>query len=1429
MFPSRPTRVIIYVELGASSLDSLMPPGAYADGIQVFAYDTAQIFTRTVSSDGSTPIWFESTGGGGGGGSPTGAAGGDLTGTYPNPSIANLAVTAAKIASGTITDTQVAAANKDGTAGTLSLRTLGTGAQQAMAGNDARVTGALQANGSVAMTANLPAGGFRITGLADPSSAQDSATKAYVDALAQGLDVKQSVRYATTTNLVATRSVNTLTATANGSINNVLIDGANNWQVGERLLVKNQTTAADNGIYRITAIGDNFTPYAMVRDTDADTSAKVTAGMYVVVNEGTAQADSSWVLTTNDNITLNTTALSFSLFTSAGSNVYVKRDGTATLTGTWDVGGQAINGLTALRWLNSVNVNIWSRDGSNASVYGDGNGAASAGSLFLGSNIRFGPDASTGTAGSNAWQYFDSNGNVTFRTGTTGAMTARLRIDHTNGNVTVGSATAGSDKAALAIESTTKGFLPPRHTTTQRDAVTTPPVGLVVYNTTTDQPEFYKSVGGWTGVGDVTTGTAQTIVGTKTFTSTSGLYVYYGSQHMRPNSASTWIDAGGLLGTLAVNTAGSEVGGLALHAYSSGQLRARAITYGDGSFFIGNDANLATRPLSGGANLGLQNGASVIFRNNANTAEITALQLTSGDVLQLRGHTVPSTSADTVALLTATQTFTNKTLTSPTINVGSDATGDIFYRSSGGGLARLAPGTSGYLLQTNGAGNAPSWVVAPSGGGGGVPTSRLISSGTGLTGGGDLTADRTLSVVYGTSASTALEGTNDALYVKLAGSQNISGAKTFQAGLVVSAAQILDAPRIRVASATAISADGFYIANNVGIYSYDNVANLRRMLYIDSTANVVTLGNTSSPGVVLEASTLIGLAVGGLTRFQATGTTLNASLPIAMATNKITGLGDPTAAQDAATKAYVDTVVSGLDVKPSVRAATTANITLSGTQTIDGVACIAGNRVLVKNQTTGSQNGIYVVAAGAWTRATDADSSSEVTSGMFTFVSEGTTLGGSGWVLTTADPITLGTTSLAFSQFNGSGGGGGVPTGRILTAGDGLTGGGDLSADRTFAVGPGYGITVDADSVNVDTTASLLWTGEQSFNGGIITNSIEHISGGAGQMVIGTTAAQGGDAGNGIDLVIGGGSLRVRGNGTTNDAILDTSGTVYARQSMVIGTTSVAPSTTGLSLTQSAGGINVRNSGNTAWLSVFQFSGADLFMSVPGTSGAAYLTSNGGLTLQTTDPLTYLSVTRDAGIVLSTEDAGTANVVDTLSISRVTSDAGGGAVGFGVGYLATLDNASNSAVSASRITTKWSTATAGAETSTMTFSMRSAGSLVDVAKFDPGGSFFGTSSSLSEYRGGSRVQITSTATNYTCVAGDYIVYVTSTAAARTITLPAVSNGRVIIVKDTSGAAGTNKITVQPPSGTIEGLSGIDIQINYGSRGFWSDGINWFTL
>lgn len=193
--------------------------------------------------------------------------------------------------------------------------------------------------------------------------------------------------------------------------------------------------------------------------------------------------------------------------------------------------------------------------------------------------------------------------------------------------------------------------------------------------------------------------------------------------------------------------------------------------------------------------------------------------------------------------------------------------------------------------------------------------------------------------------------------------------------------------------------------------------------------------------------------------------TLTANLPAGGFT--ISGLAAPSSASDAATKAYVDAASNGLDVKASVRAATTANITLSNTQTIDGVSLSAGDRVLVKDQSTASGNGIYVVVSGgAWTRATDADASAEVTPGMFTFVEEGTANADSGWILTTDGTITLGSTSLTFTQFSGAG---------QITAGAGLT----KTGNTLDVVGTANRIVVAADSIDIGTDVVTL-TGAQT-------------------------------------------------------------------------------------------------------------------------------------------------------------------------------------------------------------------------------------------------------------------------------------------------------------------------------------------------------------
>lgn len=179
---------------------------------------------------------------------------------------------------------------------------------------------------------------------------------------------------------------------------------------------------------------------------------------------------------------------------------------------------------------------------------------------------------------------------------------------------------------------------------------------------------------------------------------------------------------------------------------------------------------------------------------------------------------------------------------------------------------------------------------------------------------------------------------------------------------------------------------------------------------------------------------------------------------VPMSSRKITGLADPASAQDAATKNYVDLAVQGLDPKASVVAATTGNIaTLSGTMTIDGIALVAGDRVLVKDQTTTAQNGIYVVAAGAWSRASDADTWAKIVSA-YLFVEKGTVNADNGFICTVDPGGTLGTTAATFVQFSGAG---------QIVAGAGLTKTGN---QIDVATASSARILVNADSIDLATT-----------------------------------------------------------------------------------------------------------------------------------------------------------------------------------------------------------------------------------------------------------------------------------------------------------------------------------------------------------------------
>ena len=275
-------------------------------------------------------------------------------------------------------------------------------------------------------------------------------------------------------------------------------------------------------------------------------------------------------------------------------------------------------------------------------------------------------------------------------------------------------------------------------------------------------------------------------------------------------------------------------------------------------------------------------------------------------------------------------------------------------------------------------------------------------------------------------------------------------------------------------------------------------------------ANEVLAVNTTATGLEYKsvtAGTGIGLSItagninitntgvtsitGTANQVIASGSTgaVTLSLPQSINTGatptfaQINVAADPTSALQVATKQYVDAVIQGIDHKQSVKAASTGNLTLSGTQTVDGIALVAGDRVLVKDQATTSQNGIYVVAAGAWTRALDMDSWSEVP-GAYTFVEQGTTNADLAYLCTSDQGGTLDTTAITWVLYSSA---------TSIAAGTGLTRTGNtiFISNTGVTAGSGYNnFTVNAQGQITSASTVGYITGNQTITlSGDVTGS----------------------------------------------------------------------------------------------------------------------------------------------------------------------------------------------------------------------------------------------------------------------------------------------------------------------------------------------------
>lgn len=336
------------------------------------------------------------------------------------------------------------------------------------------------------------------------------------------------------------------------------------------------------------------------------------------------------------------------------------------------------------------------------------------------------------------------------------------------------------------------------------------------------------------------------------------------------------------------------------------------------------------------------------------------------------------------------------------------------------------------------------------GGGAGAPTSLANA---------ELAFNEQTNIMYygtgtggvGGSATAIIPVAGNGAFADLTTDQTIDGNKTFTNNITGSiTGNAGTATKLATARTIAITGDLAYTSPS-----------------FDGSANVTATGTLATVNSNIGSFTKITINAKGLATAGVQASLTDLSSPTAdysFGGFKLTTLADPTNAQDAATKSYVDSVAQGLDPKASCLVATTANITLSAPQTIDGVAVVAGDRVLVKNQTLSQNNGIYVVEASTWTRALDMDIWAEVPNS-FTFIESGTTQADTGWVCTANAGGTLGTTPIPFVQFSGAG---------TYTAGTGLTlTGSEFSITNTTVTAGAYGSASNTLSATVNAQGQL--------------------------------------------------------------------------------------------------------------------------------------------------------------------------------------------------------------------------------------------------------------------------------------------------------------------------------------------------------------------
>lgn len=392
------------------------------------------------------------------------------------------------------------------------------------------------------------------------------------------------------------------------------------------------------------------------------------------------------------------------------------------------------------------------------------------------------------------------------------------------------------------------------------------------------------------------------------------------------------------------------------------------------------------------------------------------------------------------------------------MQVNNLTAGALWYSDGSNGFLQMVQGSAGQVVVSNGA-SAPSWGSAlvvsaqpanyvyagPTSGAAATTAFRLLvnddipSTLTGKTMDGSLNTFSNIPNAALDNYSVTFNGTT----VDLGGSGTITAtatnALTIGTGLSGTSYNGSTAVTIAIDSTVATLTGNQTLTTKTISGSNNTLTNIGNASLVNSA---ITVGTTS---ISLGASSL---TLGGLTSVEVTQ--------------------NPLTDYQLATKLYVDTVAQGLDAKASCVYGTTNNITLSGLSTQAGgdwaSSLTAGDRILVKNQSTSSENGIWVASAGSWARSLDMNTWAEVPHA-FTFIENGTTLADTGWVCTAASTGTIDVTAMPWTQFSGAG---------TYTAGTGLTLTGTVfSISNTAVTAASYGSATQVGSFTVNAQGQL--------------------------------------------------------------------------------------------------------------------------------------------------------------------------------------------------------------------------------------------------------------------------------------------------------------------------------------------------------------------